>query len=165
MFIARRETLSQCLPDIKPLLEEHWKELAKNQDVVKLSPRWETYDLLEKSGALRMYVVRNDGGEMAGYAGFLLHKHLHYEDHLWAVSDLFFVRSIFRRKWWKRFILWGAKPKGAGTVLFEAVEADLRASGASVINVSFKISNPAAGKMLAKLGYGPIELVYSKLIK
>lgn len=164
MFTAQRELLSSCLAEVQPVLEEHWKELARNQDKIALSPDFERYLALEKAGIFRMYIVRNDDGEMAGYAGFMVMPHLHYKDDLWALADLFFVRPKFRAKR-KLGLSYKERPKGAGRTLFEALEDDLRQLSVSVINVTYKLANPAAGNMLKKLGYIHIEAGAAKVLK
>lgn len=164
MFTAGLEKLSDCILEIKPILGEHWKELARNQDKIALNPDFTKYLALEKAGVYRMYVVRTDSGEIAGYAGFMVMNHLHYKDDLWALADLFFVRPQFRSKR-KLGMGWKDRPKGAGRTLFEAVEADLRKLGVSVVHVTYKLANPAAGGMLKKLGYTHIEAGAAKVLK
>lgn len=164
MFTAKRELLSDCLSEIKPILEDHWKELARNQDKITLNPDFNKYLALEKAGVYRMYVVRTDDGEIAGYAGFMVMNHLHYKDDLWALADLFFVRPQFRSKR-KLGLSYKNRPKGAGRALFEEAEADLRQLGVSVIHCTYKLANPAAGGMLKKLGYTHIEAGAAKVLK
>lgn len=164
MFTAKREMFRDVLEEVKPILDEHWLELARNQDKIKLNPAYEKYVALENAGIFRAYIVRAEDGEMAGYAAFMTIQHLHYADHIWALSDLFFVRPKFRASRKLTLFKDGAKPKGAGRTLFEAVENDLRESGVSVIHSTFKIANPAAGAMLKKMGYLPIEMGYAKVI-
>lgn len=158
MFYASREKLSTCLPDIKPILQEHWEELARNRDIIPLDPRWESYFNMESAGIYRAYVVRTtDTDEIAGYAGFILHKHLHYYQDTWALSDLFFVRKKFRRKWWAKFLFWRQKVRGAGSVLFDAIERDLKEANVSVVHTTWKLANPAAWKLFKRRGYKKIE--------
>lgn len=160
-FIAQRELFQDCLAEIKPILEEHWRELAHHQDAIRLSPNYDAYEALAKSGALRVYTVRvRSTNEIAGYAAFFVMPHLHYQSHTWAVSDLFFVRKQFRRPWWRPFSM--VKPVGAGTVLFDAVEEDLRSVGASVIHCTHKTAVPMAGKMFKHRGYKLIEFGWAK---
>lgn len=163
IFYASREQLSDCLPEIKPILQEHWEELAQNRDIIPLDPRWDAYDNMESSGVYRMYVVRtHDTDEIAGYVGIILHKHLHYAQDIWALTDLFFVRKKFRRKFkWP----WQVRPNGAGTTLFDAVEADLKEIGASVIHCTWKLSNPAAWKLFRRRGYKKIEAGAALVLK
>jgi hypothetical protein len=163
IFTAHREFLSQSLPEIKPILHEHWEELARNRDTIKLNPNFDKYLKLESIGAYRAYVVRSYNDEIAGYAGYLINDHIHYSGHTWALSDLFFVRTKFRRG--RKFFCGRRITKGAGTVLFDAIEADLSSIGVSVMHTTFKLANPAAGKMLSKRGHSPIEMGYAKVLK
>lgn len=164
MFTAQHEMLWKCLDEIKPILEDHWKELARNQDKIKLSPDFAKYLALEKAGIYRMYVVRTDDGEIAGYAGFMVMNHLHYSEDLWALADLFFVRPQFRSKR-KLGLSYKNRPKGAGRTLFEEAEDDLRRLSVAVIHCTYKLANPAAGNMLKKLGYTHIEAGAAKVLK
>src|SRR5690349_9888905 len=116
VYTARREKLSDCLEEVKPILVEHWEELARNKDQVKLAPKYAKYLAMEEAGLFRAYVVRTDTGEVAGYAAFIVAEHLHYEGHIWALSDLFFVRPQFRmnRSLMRALLAAGQRPKGAG---------------------------------------------------
>jgi hypothetical protein len=163
-FVAQRELLSDCLAEIEPILEEHWLELARNKNIISLDPDFPKYLALEKAGIYRLYVVRDKSGEMAGYAGFIVGSHLHYKTDIWALADLFFVRPKFRSKR-QLGLNWRNRPKGAGRTLFEAAEADLTAIKCSVVHVTYKIANPAAGIMLKQLGYTPIETGCAKVLK
>lgn len=165
MFTAKREMFRDVLEEVKPILDEHWRELARNQDKIRLNPAYEKYLALETAGIFRAYIVRAEDSEIAGYAAFMVLPHLHYKDHIWALSDLFFVRPKFRASRKLTLFKDGAKPKGAGRTLFEAVENDLRKAGVSVIHATWKLANPAAGAMLKKMGYSPIEGGAAKILK
>ena len=70
IFTANREFLSQSLPEIKPILHEHWEELARNRDIIKLNPNFDKYLKLESIGAYRaVRALRSYNNEIAGYAG------------------------------------------------------------------------------------------------
>lgn len=170
MYRARQEKLSQCLPEIIPVEQRHWEELAKNKDKIKLNPDHDAYRRLEDSGNYRAYTVRTANGELAGYAGYLISKHLHYQDHFWALSDLFYVlpehrsrRSLLDRV--ANYILGPEVPMGAGTTLAEFIEENLRDAGVVVMHTTGKVSNPGLGRLMQKLGHTRVEFGYSKLLR
>ena len=52
------------------MFHEHWKELALNQDTIKLDPDWDKFYALDVQGILRILTVRVEG-RLVGYV-FLL---------------------------------------------------------------------------------------------
>lgn len=147
----QRETLVEALKDGLPMLQKHWQEIALNKDKVKLKPDYEKYQRAELAGALYIFTARRNG-EMAGYAVYLVHSHMHYSDDLFAISDLFWLSPT-------------ARGRGAGKGLFEFAEAQLRAAGVSVMATSTKLGHPAAAAVLQSLGHEAIELTFSKCLK
>ena len=62
----QQEFLSTVVEDIKPLLKEHWEEIALNKEKIKLNPDWDTYEELEHQGRLKVFTARQDGS-LVGY--------------------------------------------------------------------------------------------------
>ena len=91
MIEYKQEFLCTCLDDFKPMLEEHWKEVALHQDSIKLDPDYDQYYRLEEEGALRCFTARDDEGTPIGYVVFFLRPHMHYKDTLWAYMDILYV--------------------------------------------------------------------------
>lgn len=146
----QQESLATCVSDIKPLLEQHWQEIALNQEVIKLNPDWEAYYDLEEAGALKIFTARSDG-KLIGYFVVLCRKHLHYVDHVFAFNDILYVHKDYRKG------LTGAK-------LMKFSEKCLKEDGVSVLVVNTKRHKPF-DSLLEWLGYKHIENIYSKLLR
>ena len=149
MLAYRRETIAAIKDEILPLLEQHWREIALDQDTVKLDPDWATYEMLEQAGVSFVVTARHQG-ELVGYASYLLVRNLHYKNLRVAEHDLFWLDPAFR--------------KGrAGIELFKKAEELLRDEGVDRIFHNVKIQNDV-GKVFEYLGYTPIERVYVKTL-
>jgi len=92
-----REYLAEdTYAEIKPLLHDHWKEIAVSKDKIKLSPDIETYYKLQELDKLFCLICRNKG-KMVGYIITMLHEHPHYVDHIFAQNDLFYLMPQYRK--------------------------------------------------------------------
>lgn len=141
------ESLTQVKQEIKPLLEQHWKEIAINQEHIKLNPDWKQYARLDSINALRVYTARS-GKRLVGYFVVIISKNLHYQDHLFAANDVIFLAKTHR--------------KGTtGIRLIKYAEEQLKAEGISVMVVNTKAHQPF-DKILERQGFELTERVYSK---
>lgn len=141
------ESLTQVKQEIKPLLEQHWKEIAINQEHIKLNPDWKQYARLDSINALRVYTARS-GKKLVGYFVVIISKNLHYQDHLFAANDVIFLAKTHR--------------KGTtGIRLIKYAEEQLKAEGISVMVVNTKAHQPF-DKILERQGFELTERVYSK---
>lgn len=144
------ENLAKVRREIEPLLEEHWKEIALNKDIIKLNPDWRAYAELDSINALRIYTARKEG-KLMGYFVILVSRSLHYKDHLFANNDIVFLRKSARRG------LTGLK-----LVKF-AVES-LQAEGVTKLHVNTKTHQPF-DPIMERLGFEEIETVFSKVLR
>jgi len=144
------ENLAKVRREIEPLLEEHWKEIALNKEIIKLNPDWRAYAELDKINALRIYTARKEG-KLMGYFVILVSRSLHYKDHLFANNDIVFLRKSARRG------LTGLK-----LVKF-AVES-LQAEGVTKLHVNTKTHQPF-DPIMERLGFEEIETVFSKVLR
>ena len=145
----QQEFLIQVENDIRPLLEEHWKEIATNQQEIKLNPDWDMYHYLEEKGFLKVFTAREEG-KLVGYYVAVLSRSLHYKDHLFATNDLIFLRPEYR--------------KGrTGIKLIQFAEKYLKEDGASVLFINTKVHKPF-GRLLEYLGYTADEHTYVKCV-
>jgi GNAT superfamily N-acetyltransferase len=133
-----REAYSDVIEEGKPILEEHWRELAFYPDI-PLDPDYDVYAALEKQNLISIYTVRVRG-ELVGYAIYFVRKHHHYRTVSWAVSDIILVRKNFRNY-------------GIGTALFAFAENDLRAQGVQVMHTTTKYCHPELGMLLQSRGH------------
>ena len=144
------ENLAKIRREIEPLLEEHWKEIALNKEIIKLNPDWRAYAELDRINALRIYTARKEG-KLMGYFVILVSRSLHYKDHLFANNDIVFLRKSARRG------LTGLK-----LVKF-AVES-LQAEGVTKLHVNTKTHQPF-DPIMERLGFEEIETVFSKVLR
>ena len=132
-----------------PLFEEHYEEIARNKQVMKLKPNYQLYEALNSTGWLFIYVAMQDN-VCIGYSMNIMMHHLHYADLRIAQNDILFVKKEFR----------GGR---LGLRLLKATEAHARSEGCKLMLWHAK-ENTALAKLLPKLKYGVQEIMYSKEI-
>lgn len=89
----QREQFAAILPELKPLLQLHWEEVAFYKDI-PLDPDYDTYIAVENIGKLRVFTVREQG-ELIGYAIFFI-GHMHYKSTPIATQDVIFLHPDHR---------------------------------------------------------------------
>ncbi len=132
--------------ELKPLLEDHWKEIAMFKDKISFSPDYEKYLILQDMGALHVVVVR-DEGKIVGYFVSFIQPHIHYKDNIFAINDILYVDPSYR----------------GGTVayrMFKYAKKELKKIGVSVLMVHMKTKYPFE-KLCESLGMDKEEFVYS----
>ena len=132
-----------------PLFEEHYEEIARNKQVMKLKPNYHLYEALNSTGWLFIYVAMQDD-VCIGYSMNIMMHHLHYADLRIAQNDILFVKKEFR----------GGR---LGLRLLKATEDHARSEGCKLMLWHAK-ENTALAKLLPKLKYGVQEIMYSKEI-
>lgn len=144
-----REDYFKIRDEIKPLLEEHWEEIALNKDKIKLNPDWDLYQEIYEKGNLAIYTAR-EGESLVGYFVVMVTPNIHYKDHLFATNDIVFIRKDHR--------------KGrTGINLIKFAEEDLKKFNVSVMVINVKTHKPF-DKVLEWLGFKKIEHTFSKYI-
>lgn len=149
MIVYSVEKLSECLEEIKPLLEHHYEEVAMYKDKIKLEPDYDKYLSMADDGLLHVVTARDEGKLIGYFVSFLL-PHIHYSSTVYAVNDILFIDKEYRN----------AK---VGLGLFSYAEEQLKAEGASVIVIHMKTSVPF-DSLCEGLGYDYAERNYSKYI-
>ena len=132
--------------EIKPLLDEHWKEIALHKDSNRLNPDWKGYGRLSDVGGLRIYTAREEG-KLVGYFVVLVSRSLHYMDHLFANNDIIFIKK-------------GHRKGTAGIKLIKYAVESLKDEGNTLININSK-DHQSFGPVLERMGFEQIESVYS----
>jgi len=145
----QQEFLRKIRHELYQLFLAHWREIALNKEQIKLNPDWDTYFQLELDGRLDIFTAR-DNGVLVGYVFVLKSRHLHYKDHLMAITDLVYIHPDHRRGW-------NAKR------LFQFVEKCLMADGVSMLTMGMKHHKPFS-VILERMGYSPHDVTYSKYI-
>lgn len=144
------ENLAKVRREIEPLLEEHWKEIALNKEIIKLNPDWEGYARLDGINALRIYTARKDD-KLIGYFVVMVSKSLHYRDHLFANNDIIFLTKAAR--------------KGlTGVKLIKYAIDSLAAEGITKLHINTKAHQPFDA-ILERLNFEEIERVYSLVLR
>ena len=132
-----------------PLFEEHYEEIARNKQIMKLKPNYQLYEALNSTGWLFIYVAMRDD-VCIGYSMNIMMHHLHYADLRIAQNDILFVKKEFR----------GGR---LGLRLLKVTEDHARSEGCKLMLWHAK-ENTALAKLLPKLKYGVQEIMYSKEI-
>ena len=132
-----------------PLFEEHYEEIARNKQIMKLKPNYQLYEALNSTGWLFIYVAMRDD-VCIGYSMNIMMHHLHYADLRIAQNDILFVKKEFR----------GGR---LGLRLLKVTEDYARSEGCKLMLWHAK-ENTALAELLPKLKYGVQEIMYSKEI-
>lgn len=146
LITAQVEDFPPFLEEVKPILPQHYLELALNQDKVPLSPQYDEYLRRDAQGMV-MAVTLRKAGELIGYFVGFIAPGMHYSTCLTLILDIFFVRPEYRGE-------------GAGFVLFRAVEAEARRRGVQRMFVGSKMHKDASW-LFERLGYEPCETFYT----
>ena len=149
MISYQEETFDQVIDEIKPLLEDHWEEIALNKEVIKLNPNYEMYEKLCNAGVMRIVTARDDG-KLIGYCICIIAYNLHYKDSLTATNDIFFISKDYRKG-------------STGVKLFIKNEEILKSYGVQRLIMNTKVHQDV-GAIFERLGYKQTERVFGKLI-
>lgn len=131
------------------LIEDHWREIALNQECIKLNPDFDRYEQLEQAGIFKLFTVRNET-DIVGYFACFVMPHLHYCDHLYATNDVLYLKPEYRKGF-------------TGIRLIKFAERCLKDDGVSVIQINTKNHKPF-DPVLIRLGYSLADKVYSKVL-
>ena len=143
----QQEFLADCYQEAQHLLKMHWEEIALNKDAIKLNPDYEQYEEAEKAGMLRIFTAR-DGAKIVGYFALLVHRSLHYRDHMFATNDVIYLDPQYR------------KGLTASKMIRFAVDC-LTQDGVSMVFINTKTHKPF-DILLERLGFNHVENVYAK---
>ena len=146
----QQEFLDQVKDDILSLLDLHYKEIALNQDKIKLNPDWDVYNELEQQGKLKIFTAR-DNDTLVGYFVVVVGVNMHYKDHTFACNDIIYLHKDYRKGF-------------AGIKLIKFAKKCLTEDGVSVLAINTKVHQPF-DKVLERLGFNLIERVYSSYLQ
>lgn len=149
MLKAQPELFRDCLPELVPLLPQHWEKLALNKDVVPLQPAFDTYILRELIGELCFITLRDDGNLVGYWIAFIM-VDIHYQTCLTAKMDIWNVIEGYDR---------GVAP----LILLREVEREYKRRKVQRAVAAEKIAKPYS-RLLKLFGYEPVETAYSKLM-
>lgn len=134
-------------PELAPLLEDHYHEIALFLDI-PLDVDRAAYEAMQDNGTLRIYTARHNG-ELIGYAIFFVHHNIHYSSSRQAVQDVLYLDPNYRGS----MIAWD---------LIAYTERELARDGVEVIMHHVKHAHPALGRLLQGRGYTPVETIHVK---
>lgn len=143
----QREAFADVIAEARPLLVEHWLEIAHYQDI-PLAVNEPGYSRIDAAGLLRIYTARR-GKVLVGYACFLVDSNSHYMTSKQAKQDVLYVERSSRGAF-------------VGIRLLKFADAALKAEGVQVVYHHVKLSHPALGVLLKHQGYEPIETIYGR---
>jgi len=141
------ECLTNAKKDIIPLLDKHWAETEPNQDTIKLDPDWKEYALLDSLGILRIFTARNNG-ELIGYCVVMVSKSIHHKDHIFASTDVIYVKPEYRKT-------------ATGSDLIKFAESHCKENGVSLMTLNMKTEFPF-DNLMTRMGFNLLERVYHK---
>jgi len=145
MKYQRENVTKELCEELKPLLEQHYEEIAHYKDI-ELNPAWDEYLRIDQFGLLRVYTVRNDDNTLIGYSIYFVKHNLHYSKSLQAVQDILFIEKKHRGRG-ARFLMW--------------CDNELKKEGVEVVYHHVKIKHNF-GPLLERLGYTLVDLIYGK---
>lgn len=133
------------------LWEQHWKEIAMDQDTIPLVPDYATYAALDQAGMLHVVTGRDAAGTLQAYAVYIVRPHLHYATTMHGLCDVYWLHKDHRR---------GLE----GYRLFQHVEASLRARGVKKVITACKVSFDVS-RLFERLHYRETERVWTKVLE
>jgi GNAT superfamily N-acetyltransferase len=134
-------------PVLSNMFIEHWKEVAKNRELMKISADLEKYKAMEQSGNLvSLFAIKNE--EIIGYSVNILSPHLHYKELITAYNDLLFLDRKHRKT-------------SLGGELILKTEEVCKGKGAKLMLFHAK-ENTSLAKILPRKSYNTHEIIFSK---
>ena len=140
-------TVDEMLAKATILFEEHYKEIARNKEVMKLKPDEETYRNLEKMRRIFILSAWQDD-ILIGYSVNFVLNHPHYADLVLAQNDLLYIKKEMR----------GSR---AGLRLIKETETHATSLGCKLMLWHAK-ENTTLSAILPRLKYGVQDIIYSK---
>lgn len=143
------EPFSLVYPEAKALLELHYDEIAPHKHILKLNPDVTVYQKMEQTGELCIVTARANK-ILIGYIVMLIKRHLHYRDTYVASDDIHFIHPYYR--------------KGSlGLRLIAAAEKEMVLRKVKIMVLRTKAASNH-GLLFERLGYKPLDIVYSKAL-
>lgn len=96
MMIVQRERLDRCLHEVDALLLDYFERTENAQKgQPKLNMNWAELIRIEGNGNLCLFTAREDE-KLQGFAMYVLIKHLHHANTMWALCDILAVNPDVR---------------------------------------------------------------------
>lgn len=150
MITFHVERWSEALPELRPLMDLLWDDVAVDKDRFKAKCDESKYAVLEGAGAIHLTTMRSQG-KLVGYYVALILPNPHYLGQgLMVYTDMYFVLPEFRKG-------------NFGIRFFKFTEDSWRERGAVKAYTSHKLHRDRS-KMFQILGWKASDLVYSKIL-
>lgn len=143
----QRERVHSLWPELRPLLKQHWREIAHYDDI-PLCPDEVKYEALENANLLRIFTVRI-AGDLVGYAVCMVGFALHYASSIQAVHDVLWLKPEHRET-------------SLGWQLLKFYQRELKKEGVQVDAQHVKAKHTKLGRLLEGDGYELVDHVYLK---
>ena len=143
-------SLVENLPRMQEIMRDHWAEVGSHQGVRALNIPTDKYADLESKGMLLSLFALDDDGQIAGYSINMIAMNMHSADTCFVQNDALFLAHAHR--------------KGrAGVRLMRETEKAAKEVGAKLMIWHAK-EGTGLDKLLPLLGYGVLDVMYSKEI-
>lgn len=143
----QQESLVTVIKDVVELARLDWEEINHDKETHPFDPDWDLYELLEDSGSLLIFTVR-DSGKLVGYFSVVKSPSLHSKGNFIFSNDVIYLHKDYR--------------KGrVGIDFFKFVEKCLREDGCRSLQILFT-EKFNISPLLVRLGYRPIENKFEK---
>ena len=140
-------TVDEMLAQANVLFEEHYEEIARNKQIMKLKPDEETYRKMESAQQIFILSAKQDD-LLIGYSVNFVINHLHYADLCMAQNDLLFISKEHR----------GGR---IGLKLIRETENHATSLGCKLMLWHCKENTTLSG-LLPRIKYGVQDIIYSK---
>jgi hypothetical protein len=143
------EPWAKFWPDGQDLFPLHWKELALNQDKIKMDVDAPRYEQMEQLGMLNILTARKEG-KLTGYIMSFIMPHFHYKSAgNMCLIDMFWTKPEARH--------------GTGVRLFIEWEKRMKARGVINLITSCKVHQDHQ-KLFERLGYKWTDKTFMKVL-
>ena len=140
-------TVDEMLAKASILFEEHYEEIARNKQIMKLKPDEKAYRNLEEANQIFILSAWQDD-VLIGYSVNFVLNHPHYADLVLAQNDLLYIKKEMR----------GSR---AGLRLIKETETYATSLGCKLMLWHAK-ENTALSAILPRIKYGVQDIIYSK---
>jgi GNAT superfamily N-acetyltransferase len=141
------EPFRQAYAEAGDLLRLHWTEIAKNKQLLVLSPDEEFYDLADRRKTILIVTARHEGRLVGYFLWYMLPRHPHYREVAVAEAGIHFLLPEHRR---------GLN----GYKLIKAACGFARAAGAHFLTIRYKLDHDHP-ELMTRLGFSRTDVTYT----
>lgn len=148
---VKNEAIETIVTSAKDLLEDHWKELANNKEIISLAPDIAKYKMMQENGLLSNVVIYKED-KIIGYVILLNMPHMHYVNDIFSYVDVLYLDKAYRNS-------------RLGLQLVDKAEELAKEAGATILLHHTKPHHVALERILKHKGYRHAETIFGKLLK